>query len=90
VKSRGQSATERGRLASFFGLRGFELKSFVNRQDLDFEAFRGRVLSASYIPKPPDERYPRVVDELERVFARHQVSGTVRIDYETNLYLGQL
>ncbi len=90
VKALGQAASERESLASFFRPRGFEVMTFKNHQDLDFEAFRGRALSASYLPRPPHPRYAALIDELERIFARHQSGGEVRIDYETKLYLGQL
>jgi SAM-dependent methyltransferase len=89
VKSRGQAASARASLASFFGLRGFELMTFPNHQDLDYDAFRGRLLSASYIPKPSQPSHSRLIDELQAMFSRHQSAGTVRIDYETKLYLGQ-
>ena len=90
VKARGQAASERGSLASFFRPHGYVVMTFKNHQDLDFEAFRGRALSASYLPKPPHPRHAALIDDLERIFARHQFGGQVRIDYETKLYLGQL
>ncbi|HEY2148426.1 MAG TPA: class I SAM-dependent methyltransferase [Pirellulales bacterium] len=89
VKARGQAASERGSLADFFRPHAYEVMTFKNHQDLDFEAFRGRALSASYLPGPPHPRYAALIDELERIFARHQSGGEVRIDYETKLYLGQ-
>jgi SAM-dependent methyltransferase len=90
VKLRGQAASQRGSLTSFFSPDSYEVMTFNSHQDLDFVAFRGRVLSASYIPKPPHPQFARLLDELGRMFAEHQAGGKVRIDYETKLYLGQL
>jgi SAM-dependent methyltransferase len=90
VKARGQAVDARGSLANFFGRGGYELKTFKNFQNLDVKAFQGRALSASYIPKATDPNYARLIAELERIFDRHQSNGTLRIDYETKIYLGQL
>ncbi len=90
VKASGLRAIDRNRLADFFGPTDYELLTFANHQDLDFEALRGRVLSASYIPKPPNLRYPQLAEELAGIFSRHAAGGRVRINYTTRLYLGRL
>ncbi|HKD36682.1 MAG TPA: class I SAM-dependent methyltransferase [Pirellulales bacterium] len=90
VKSSGQGANQRGWLNGFFGRQRYEEITFKNHQLLDFDAFRGRLLSASYMPKPADCGHSRMLDEIERIFARHQSAEHVRIDYETKLFLGHL
>jgi SAM-dependent methyltransferase len=75
------------RLRQFFA-GGFERVTFPNAQALDEPGLRGRLLSSSYTPGPDDPRRPAMLSALSRLFERHQWSGTVSIDYETELYFG--
>jgi SAM-dependent methyltransferase len=72
-------------LRTFYG-PVFHRKMFDNQQVFDFEGIRGRLLSSSYVPL---ENAP-MLEELRAIFAAHQQNGTVRFDYETTLYYGQL
>jgi ubiquinone/menaquinone biosynthesis C-methylase UbiE len=75
------------RLRQFFA-DGFERVTFPNAQHLDEAGLRGRLLSSSYTPGPDDPRRPAMVAALTRLFERHQRSGTLSIDYDTELYFG--
>jgi len=68
----------------------YEKETFYNYQDLDFTSFRGRVLSASYIPLYDNPVFPKMLVELEDLFNKHQRGGTIRLEYDTELYYGQL
>jgi len=68
----------------------YQKESFYNFQDLDFTSFRGRVLSSSYIPLVDNPIFPKMILELEGLFNQHQRDGIIRIEYDTEIYLGKL
>ncbi|MFX0074762.1 MAG: class I SAM-dependent methyltransferase [Candidatus Hermodarchaeota archaeon] len=68
----------------------YQKEMFDNHQDLDFISFKGRVLSASYIPLPDNPIFPNMILELKELFNKHQQNGIIRIEYDTELYYGQL
>ena len=68
----------------------YQKEKFDNFQDLDFNSFKGRVLSASYIPLPDNPIFPKMLVELEDLFNKHQKNGIVRIEYDTEVYTGKL
>ena len=69
---------------------GHSCSSFPNEQTLDADGFRGRMLSSSYVPGPDHPDRTAILDALDILFERHQVDGSVRIDYDTTVYYGQL
>jgi ubiquinone/menaquinone biosynthesis C-methylase UbiE len=76
-------------LAPFFG-GPFERRVFPNRQVFGFDGLRGRLLSSSYVPGPGHPDHPGMLEELHRIFDRHQQGGRVTFEYDTELYLGRL
>ncbi len=68
----------------------YQKETFDNFQDLDFISFKGRVLSSSYIPLADNPIFPKMIIELEDLFNKHQRNGTIRIEYDTEVYLGRL
>ncbi|NHJ22164.1 MAG: class I SAM-dependent methyltransferase [Candidatus Lokiarchaeota archaeon] len=68
----------------------YQKASFYNFQDLDFNSFKGRVLSASYIPLPDNPIFPKMIVELEEFFHKYQKNGIIRIEYDTEVYTGKL
>ena len=79
-----------GRFDAFFGAGRWQRHSFDNFQTLDFTGLKGRVLSSSYMPKETHPTYPAMIAALQELFDRCQKGGVVRMDYETELFLGQL
>ena len=77
-------------IAAFFAPRPFSLKKFENRQIVDFDGARGRLLSSSYTPEPGHANYQPMLDELRRIFDEHHVDGQVSFDYVTLVYFGHL
>lgn len=80
---------DRNALAEFFG-GPFESRTFPNAQDFDFEGLKGRLLSSSYAPAAGHPRHDAMLQELRRLFDRHAANGTVRFEYDTELYFGRL
>jgi SAM-dependent methyltransferase len=77
-------------IASFFGSNGFSETSFPNEQVFDFEALRGRLLSASYIPDIGHPQHERMLKALRSLFDQYQSGGKVIVDYDAIVYYGRL
>lgn len=68
----------------------YRKSTFYNYQDLNFTGLKGRLLSVSYIPLDNNPIYPNMIKELEELFDKHQRDGIIRLDYDTEIYLGKL
>ena len=75
---------------NFFGEIPCQKRVLTNFQDFDYQSLEGRLLSSSYTPQPGHPSYEPLLAELRRIFAAYQNSGTVRMEYDTNVYFGQL
>jgi SAM-dependent methyltransferase len=60
--------------------------TFQNVQVFDFEALKGRMLSASYMPDEKNKIYPVMIEELQNLFAKHSESDRIKVFYDTNIY----
>ncbi|HYG12001.1 MAG TPA: class I SAM-dependent methyltransferase [Pyrinomonadaceae bacterium] len=69
---------------------GYGTRSFAHEQVLNYEALRGRWLSASYVPLAGHPNHEPMFDALRRAFDEHQREGVVSIEYEAVVYYGQL
>jgi SAM-dependent methyltransferase len=74
----------------FFGNRDWRRSVFENHQNLDFAGLKGRLLSASYAPKEGDPRHMPMLSALRELFERSETKGTIRMEYETEVYLGRM
>jgi ubiquinone/menaquinone biosynthesis C-methylase UbiE len=68
----------------------YEKMTFANNLIFDLSGFVGRNLSASYALKEGDEQYSAYVTELESLFEKYAVSGTVTMPNFTQSYIGQV
>jgi SAM-dependent methyltransferase len=87
VKERGGAAV--GAIREFFSGQ-YEAAVLCNRQVFEFEGLRGRLFSASYAPKPDHPNHSPMLSALEDVFHKHAADGKVTIEYDTNMYFGNL
>jgi SAM-dependent methyltransferase len=87
---RHENLEKAGRFDAFFGAGAWRKESFENSQVLDFEGLKGRLLSSSYAPKEGHPRHPKMMLALTELFDRCRKGGVVRMDYKTELFLGQL
>jgi SAM-dependent methyltransferase len=85
----GHRGVDRGRLADFFGA-DFSARRFESFQELDAEGLRARLLSSSYVPAAGRPGHTEMLDELDRLFAEHAEAGRVRLEYDVDLYVGEL
>ena len=88
-KVRQENRRSADRFAAVFGSRGWERHVFPNFQELDFDGLIGRLRSSSYAPKEGHPAYEPTVAALRRLFDRFQENGRVRMEYETELFLGR-
>lgn len=76
-------------IAEFFAPYEVKRLALKNHQDLDLDGLIGRAMSSSYWPKSgPD--FEKSLQKLKSIFESHAQSGLVRINYVTEVFLGQL
>jgi SAM-dependent methyltransferase len=85
-----QEFDPREQVAEFFAPGGFKYKEFPNRQEFDFEGFKGRVLSASYTPEPGNPQFEPMLRALQALFDSREENGRVAFEYDTRVFYGQL
>jgi SAM-dependent methyltransferase len=77
-------------IADFFAPSKFQKSVFEMRQEFDYAALEGRLLSSSYTPQPSDSKYELMLRELRRIFDAHQEDGRVAFEYDTRVYYGRM
>lgn len=77
-------------LGTFFAPTGFQVRTLEKVQEFDYAGVEGRLLSSSYAPMAGDPSHPAMLQELRKIFDRHQVGGRVRMEYTTRVFFGQL
>lgn len=73
---------------SFLFDNRYKTKFFDNEQVLDYEGFKGRMLSASYIPAENEPGFEEMISDLEVLFNKYQQNGKVKIDYRAEVVWG--
>ena len=73
-----------------FAGKKLELKKLYNKQIFDFEGLKGRLLSSSYIHKEDHPNFSTMIDDLRQLFMRYNNNGTVKVEYDTELYWGNM
>lgn len=74
----------------FFAPSNVESISFPNHQIVDLKDFINCLLSSSFIPKPQQPNYEKVIQAAKRIFEKYQRNNKVKIIYNTKCYLGYL
>ena len=82
--------SEQAKLDEFFAPSEVREREFQNRQVVNWDGMKGRLMSASYAPKPGEAGYEAMLEDFEKLFAAHQNDGRVTIRYRTCLYWGRL
>jgi SAM-dependent methyltransferase len=75
-------------LNAFFG-PGWRRATVDNKQRLDYDGLRGRLLSSSYAPEAGQPSHEPMLRDLAAVFDRHAQSGQVTFLYETEVFYGR-
>ena len=87
-KIRHENITE-NKMREFFGT-DFRQASFRVSQTFDYDGLKGRLLSSSYTPTPENTLFEPMIEELKRLFTKHQKDCKIHIFYNTNIYYGQI
>jgi SAM-dependent methyltransferase len=74
----------------FFDPVPFEERAFPMTQSFDYARLEGRLLSSSYAPGPGHPRHAPMLQELRKMFDRHQVEGRVQFEYTTRVFFGKM
>jgi SAM-dependent methyltransferase len=85
---RSERTTEQ--IETFFAPSRYKVRTFDYRQDFDYPALEGRLLSSSYTPQAGDAQYAPMLRELRRLFDAYQINDRVTFEYDTRVYYGQL
>jgi len=79
------------RLDAFFGdSSSYDHRTVDHTQTVDRQGLIGLVTSFSYMPRPNDDDFDAMIEELQTVFDDHADGGTVDVWYDTELYYGRL
>ena len=62
---------------------------FANPHELDFNSLIGRLLSASYVPKPGQAGHDETMAGARELYERHQVGGKLPYGLETIVYVNR-
>ena len=76
-------------LADFFSPQVMTHRTLSNEQILDWDGLKGRLRSASYIPKE-GKRYEEIMDRAYILFRQFQERGFVSLQYTTEIFLSQV
>jgi len=68
----------------------FHQAVFQNKQTVDFEGLKGRMLSSSYIPSKDNPCFQKMLENLESLFVEHAENGKIDNLYTTNVFYGQI
>ncbi len=68
----------------------YDKTTFYTYQELDFESLKGRLLSVSYIPQEDSPLFIQMLNELKELYNKYQNKELIRIEYDTEIYYGQL
>lgn len=77
-------------IKKFFAPTPVQIYILPNKQVMDWDAFKGRLLSTSYAPKEDDKNYLPMLERAEEIFSRYQKDGAIEFIYQTKLYLSSL
>lgn len=75
---------------TFFSEQTINTVSFRNVQQFDWEGFKGRLLSMSFIPGPENEKYTAMLEHLKQIFLCYEKNGVIEFLYKTNLYYSHI
>lgn len=76
---------------SFFkGHTPIKTTAFKNTQYFNWEGFKGRLLSTSFIYGPEHAKFNSMIEQLKSIFLRYEKNGLIEFLYQTNLYYSHI
>jgi SAM-dependent methyltransferase len=77
-------------IVEFYGDSEVKIFRCSNKQILDFEGLKGRLLSSSYTPKENEPNYQPLLGALKELFDKYQDDGKVTMEYKTKMHYGKM
>lgn len=77
-------------IGGFFAPSPYQERVFDMRQEFDYPALEGRLLSSSYTPQAGHPNHQPMLRELRCIFDAHAAQGRVSFEYNTRVYYGKL
>ncbi len=74
----------------FFRKSGFTKRIIHNRRIMSYDELQGRLVSISCVPDSGNPKYSAMIKKLKKVFNKYQLSGKVKTEYDTEVFIGQL
>jgi len=90
VKARWAATSSPKLLERFFAPARTMRTAIDNPQTLDQAGLVGRILSASYMPRPEHARFPAMLAAINALFRQHEVKGMVTMAQEVRMYFGRI
>ncbi len=78
------------RMDEFFAPSPSRERVFASRQEFDYPALQGRLLSSSYAPPAGAPTYQPMLRELKKIFDACHLNGKVAFEYHTRVFYGRL
>jgi hypothetical protein len=78
-----------GAIHIFFHPMQVKAHHFSNIHQLNFDALKGQLLSASHMPLPGHPSYAAMINELILLLFEHNEKGLVKMEFETRLYINR-
>ncbi|GAB1857632.1 class I SAM-dependent methyltransferase [Flavobacteriaceae bacterium MHTCC 0001] len=75
---------------TFYEPFSYDIKSIPSYQLFDFEGILGRYLSSSYAYNEGEKPFEAAKEGLQVLFEKHKENNTIKMEYLTNIYYGQL
>lgn len=72
-------------ISNFFFPKTMNKICLDNKQILDLQGLKGRLLSSSYCPKS-GEYYNKLMKKIEQIFEKYQVNNEIEFEYETQIF----
>lgn len=72
-------------ISNFFFPKTMNKICIDNKQVLDMQGLKGRLLSSSYCPKSGDV-HNKLMEKIEQIFRKYQVNNEIEFEYETQIY----
>lgn len=77
-------------IPAFFYPNVIRKKVFDNPHSCTFERLKGELTSYSYMPTEQDPEFKPMIKDLENLFKKYNVNGTVTFEFEIVLYYGKI
>lgn len=77
-------------LDALFGRGAYTKLTYDTEQSFDLDGVIGRLMSASYAPRPGHPNHRAAIERITGLFQGSQKNGSVAFVYETRVFLGRL